>query len=52
MKFKLFKDEHIDQQEEKHVAYTKAKFILTEQRQNNKTGLVKRKYIKYEIITT
>jgi len=45
MKLKLFSNEHIDQQKEKHDAYIKTGFKLTSQRENKK-GIVIRKYTK------
>ena len=45
MKFKLFKNEHLDEQKEKHEAYTKKGFSLTVQKQD-KNGTIRRLYSK------
>lgn len=44
-RFKLFPNEHYDQQREKHRAYTKAGFKLVKQYQG-KDGLIIRNYEK------
>jgi len=46
IKFKLYPNEHYDQQKEKHNAYLKVGFKLVSQIQS-KDGLIKRKYKKY-----
>ena len=43
MKFKLFKNEHYDEQKEKHISYLESGFKLKKQRQS-KDGLVRREY--------
>lgn len=45
MTLKIYPNEHIDQQKEKHNAYIKTGFKLTSQRENKK-GIIKRVYKK------
>jgi len=44
IKFKLYSNEHLDEQEKKHKVYLKNGFKLTKQRQ--KEDVIIRKYIK------